>query len=403
MLDSFLNVGMNEEITAGFAAKRGCPWGAWDAYRRFLQFWGMSFGVNRDRFDDLMSDAKHRAGVEKKSQLSPEQMRVVTLRYKDLVRAHRVKILDDPYAQLHMSIDLVLKSWNSENAKLYRQALQIAEEWGTAVIVQKMIYGNLNGRSGTGVVLTRRPWQSADAVDLYGDFVIQGQGDDVVSGIVDIFPIFEDQRRSEMHASPVSMEKDFPEIYNALERHSHALIDDVGMYHQEIEFTFEGDRAEDLYILQSRDIVLSERRRVATFVPTKDLIQAKIASGIGVGGGAICGRVAYTYADMTTLQSRHPGDKIVLLRPDTVPDDIYMLLLADGLLTRIGGATSHAAVASQRLGKACVVGCQALDVDETNGVSILAGRTVKSGDFLSINGRDGSVYLGRHPITTVEE
>jgi pyruvate,orthophosphate dikinase len=403
MLDSFLNVGMNEEITAGFAAKRDCPWGAWDAYRRFLQFWGMSFGVNRDQFDRLMSETKQRVGVEKKSQLSPEQMREATLRYKTLVRDHRVKILEDPYEQLHMCIDLVLNSWNSEKAKLYRRALHIAEEWGTAVIVQQMVYGNLNARSGTGVVLTRHPWQSADDVDLYGDFVIQGQGDDVVSGIVETYPITEEQRLGETRPAPVSLEKDFPEVYGALATHCLALIRDVGMYHQEIEFTFEGDKAEDLFVLQSRDIVLSETTQVSTFLPTEQLDAAKVASGIGVGGGAICGRVAHTYADVATLRRRYPEDQIVLLRPDTVPDDIHMVLQSDGLLTRIGGATSHAAVASQRLGKACVVGCRGLEVDEERGRSTIAGHAVKTGDFLSINGQDGSVYLGRHPITTVRQ
>ncbi len=401
MLDSFLNVGMNEEITAGFAEKRGCPWGAWDAYRRFLQFWGMSFGVNRDQFDRLMSEEKARVGVEKKSQLTPEQMRRLTLRYKTLVRDHRVKILEDPYDQLHMCVDLVLNSWNSEKAEIYRRALHIAEEWGTAVIVQQMVYGNLNARSGTGVVLTRHPWQSADEVDLYGDFVIQGQGDDVVSGIVETFPITEEQRLGETRPAPVSLEKDFPEVYGALAKHCHALIRDVGMYHQEIEFTFEGDKAEDLYVLQSRDIVLSETTQVSTFVPTEELDAAKVASGIGVGGGAICGRVAHTRADVVRLQRRYPEDKIVLLRPDTVPDDIHMVLQSDGLLTRVGGATSHAAVASQRLGKACVVGCRALLVDEEQGKSTIAGHPVRVGDYLSINGQDGAVYLGRHPITTV--
>lgn len=401
MLDSFLNVGMNEEITAGLAEQRNCPWAAWDAYRRFLQFWGMSFGVNRDQFDRLINETKTRASVEKKSQLSWEQMRALALRYKALVYDHRVKILDDPYDQLHKCIDLVLNSWNSDKAKIYRRALQIAEEWGTAVIIQQMVYGNLNGRSGTGVVLTRHPWQSTEEVELYGDFVIQGQGDDVVSGLVETFPITEEQRLQEARPVSISLEKDFPEINKALARHAHALIRDVGMYHQEIEFTFEGDSAEDLYVLQSRDIVLSETSHVSTFVPTEALAQAKVGTGIGVGGGAICGRVAHTFNDIQTLKRRYPDDKIVLIRPDTVPDDIHMVLQADALLTRIGGATSHAAVASQRLGVACVVGCRALEVDEENGRSHLSGHRVEVGDFLSVNGQDGSVYLGEHEITTV--
>lgn len=401
MLDSFLNVGMNKEITEGFAAKSGAPWAAWDAYRRFLQFWGMSFGINRDQFDRLMQEAKSVYSVEKKSQLAVEQMRKVTMRYRELVQDHRVKIIDDPWEQLHRCIDLVLDSWDSEKARVYRRALHIAEEWGTAVIVQQMVYGNLHSKAGTGVVLTRHPWHVSDEVQLYGDFVLQGQGDDVVSGLVETFPISEEQRLKESHDSSISLEKDFPELYKALARHARSLIQDVGMIHQEIEFTFESDTAEGLYVLQSRDIVLAEKTSVSTFVPSETLESAKAAQGIGVGGGAISGRVAHTNADIATLRRAHGDDKIVLIRPDTVPDDIHLVLQTDGLLTRIGGATSHAAVASQRIGVACVVGCRGLEVDDRSGTSTIGGHLVRSGDFVSINGQDGSVYLGEHEIVTV--
>ncbi|MBW2730819.1 MAG: hypothetical protein JRH20_00415 [Deltaproteobacteria bacterium] len=401
MLDSFLNVGMNVEITEGFAQKSGAHWAAWDAYRRFLQFWGMSFGINRDQFDHLMQEAKVTFSVEKKSQLVPDQMRALAMRYRQLVQDHRVKIIDDPWEQLHRCIDLVLDSWNSEKARVYRRALQIAEEWGTAVIVQQMVYGNLNNKSGTGVVLTRHPWHVAEEVELYGDFVLQGQGDDVVSGLVQTYPISEEQRLKEEHASSISFEKDFPDLYEALAVRARSLIREVGMMHQEIEFTFENDQPEGLYVLQSRDIVLSETTSVATFVPCEALDAAKAAQGIGVGGGAISGRVAYTNADIATLRRSHKDDKIILIRPDTVPDDIHLVLQANGLLTCIGGATSHAAVASQRIGVSCVVGCRALDVDESQGSSTIGGHIVRPGDFISINGQDGSVYLGEHEIVTV--
>jgi pyruvate,orthophosphate dikinase len=400
MLDSFLNVGMNDEITAGFAAQHNCPWGAWDAYRRYLQFWGMSFGVNRDQFDQLMQEVKEAKGVEKKSQLVPDDMRALAGRYRTLVLDHKIAIEDDPWRQLRACIDLVLDSWDSNKARVYRKALQIAEEWGTAVIVQRMVYGNLNDHSGTGVVFTRHPWQASEDVHLYGDFVIQGQGDDVVSGLVDTYPITEHQRLNERNTD-LSLEKDFPEIYGALSHHCHALISEVGMLPQELEFTFDNDTASGLHVLQSRDIILAESTTISAFVPSQKLDRAKVAIGIGVGGGAICGRVAHCHADIPELRRDYPLDKVILLRPDTVPDDIHMLLESDGLLTAIGGATSHAAVASQRLGKVCVVGCRSLEVDERNGQSRLVDHLVKTGDFISINGQDGSVYLGEHGITTV--
>jgi pyruvate,orthophosphate dikinase len=179
------------------------------------------------------------------------------------------------------------------------------------------------------------------------------------------------------------------------------LIDEQGMFPQEIEFTFESDDPADLYILQTRDTVMAGVAAVPAFVPSEALENAKLATGIGTGGGALCGRVAHTAADIADLKRRFPGDPVILLRPDTVPDDIGLVLQADGMVTALGGATSHAAVAAQRLGRTCVVGCRELSVYEEERHSVLAGRAIASGDLLSINGRDGSIYLGRHPATSV--
>ena len=279
--------------------------------------------------------------------------------------------------------------------------MQVAEEWGTAVIVQSMVYGNLHERSGTGVVLTCEPRQTSQDVCLYGDFVVQGQGDDVVAGLVETFPITEEQRLSESKATSVSLERNFPGIYEALARHARTLIEEIGMFHQEIEFTFESDEPADLYILQTRDTVLSQAPSVLAFVPSEALEGSKLATGIGAGGGALSGRVAHTAADIATLRERFPDDPIILLRPDTVPDDIPLVLQADGMLTALGGATSHAAVVAQRLGRTCVVGCRQLEVHDEEGRSILAGRAIETGDFLSVSGNNGSIYLGRHPSTLV--
>ena len=401
VLDTFLNVGLSETVAAGFAARSGSPWGAWDAYRRFLQFWGMAHGLDRDVFDAMMRDAKQEFGVEKKSNMPDEGMKALALRYRQLVLDHGVKVTDDPYEQLATCIDLVLDSWHSENARIYRKETQIAEEWGTSVIVQCMVYGNLNERSGTGVTLTCDPRRTAGDVRLYGDFIVQGQGEDVVSGLVDTFPVSEEQRLSQATSASISLEKDLPRIYEALHGHARRLIRDQGMFHQEIEFTFESDDPDDLYILQTRDAVMLSMTSVLAFVPTEALERAKVATGIGAGGGALSGRVAHSADDIAELRRGDPQEPIILLRPDTAPDDIPLLLQADGMVTAIGGATSHAAVVAQRLGRTCVVGCRQLQVDEVEKRSDLGGLTVKTGDLISINGSDGSIYLGKHASTVV--
>ncbi len=396
MLQTFLNVGINERIAAGLGERSGSAWGAWDAYRRLLQFWGMDHGIARHRFDALMREAKRAAGVEKKASLPPDQMRALALRYRTLLRDERCEIVEDPFDQLMACIARVFRSWEGERARLYRKELQIAEQWGTATVVQRMVFGNLHSRSGTGVALTCDAAHGPEEVHLVGDFVVQAQGEDVVSGLVETFPISESQA-----GAPHSLERAFPRIHAALERHARVLIDEQGMFPQEIEFTFESDDPSDLYILQTRDTVMAPIAAVSTFVPNEALDAARIASGIGAGGGALCGRVAHTASDIAELRGRFPADPVILLRPDTVPDDIGLLLQADGMVTALGGATSHAAVAAQRLGRTCVVGCRALSVHEAEGRSVLGGRPIASGDFLSINGRDGSIYLGRHLSTTV--
>jgi pyruvate,orthophosphate dikinase len=346
-----------------------------------------------------MRDAKQHHLVAKKSDLTPASMQEIALRYRELLIEHRVPVVDDPWEQLHACIDMVIRSWDSAKARAYRGAMKIADEWGTAVIVQAMVLGNLGPRSGTGVVLTCEPRRRGPEVALHGDFVVQGQGDDVVSGLVETFPITEQQRRTEATGATVSLENDFPCVYETLLQHARTMVTDHGMFHQEIEFTFEGDRAEDLYMLQTRDVVRAEPRDMRAFRSSDELAAARAATGIGAGGGALCGRVAHTGADISALRRQHPGDPIILLRPDTVPDDIPLLLQVDGMVTGIGGATSHAAVVAQWLGRTCVVGCRSLQVHEELGRSTLAGTSVATGDSLSIDGNDGSIYFGHHPTT----
>jgi pyruvate,orthophosphate dikinase len=398
MLDSFLNVGINPQVVEGLGAACGSPWAAWDAYRRFIQFWGMSRGLDRDLFDGLMSAAKHRFSAAKKAQLTAVQMRELAGDYRALLADHDIEVIDEPFAQLLACIRLVIASWDSETARLYRGALSIAEGWGTAVIVQNMVYGNLSERSGTGVLLTQHPQRDSDSFELFGDFVLQGQGDDVVSGLVETFPIAHRQHPDEARDGGVSLERAFPATYGRLEALGRLLVEDRGWTHQEIEFTFEGTRPEHLYILQAREAVTDRPTSVAAFVPGPSLARARVAAGIGVGGGALSARIAQTEQDIDRLRGRFPEDPVLLVRPDTVPDDIHLLLRADALLTSIGGATSHAAVVAKRLGKTCVVGCRRLKVFEAEGRIEIAGNVVACGDWISVSGLDGSVYLGRHEV-----
>ncbi len=399
VLDTFLNVGMNPALAGRLASRSRSAWSAWDSYRRFVQSWGMAHGLERGAFDGLMREAKQQTGVRKKAELPAERMKQLALRYRRFVEDHGIALADDAFTQLLNCVDLVLRSWDSERARIYREEVGVAEDWGTAVVVQSMVYGNLDQRSGTGVVLTCEPQRSSQDVNLYGDFVVQAQGDDIVGGLVETRPIRRGQRGAWQDES--SLEAAFPRIYDALHRHAEHLVRDMGTFHQEIEFTFESEDPADLYILQTRDTVMSHIAEVTAFQPSPELDAAKLATGVGVGGGALCGRIAHGQSDIAGLRERFPDDPIVLLRPDTVPDDIPLIVQVAGMVTARGGSTSHAALVAQRLGRTCVVGCTGLEVDERTGRSKLGGRELDTGDPISISGLDGSVYWGRHPVETV--
>ncbi|MCB9558096.1 MAG: hypothetical protein H6707_18420 [Deltaproteobacteria bacterium] len=398
MLDTLLNVGMTPAIADGFANYSRSRWGAWDAYRRLCQGWGMAHGIDRDLFDELMRQSKQATSVPKKNLLPPDEMKALALRYGELVADHGLALPDDPYQQLRGGIDLVLRSWWSDRAQAYRRALQIADDWGTAVTVQHMVYGNLHGRSGTGVFLTVHPRRPSEKVELYGDYIVQGQGEDVVSGLVETFPITERQREEEGRGRRRSLQAEFPDVFARLLRFAQLLIEGEGLQHQEVEFTFENDSPDGVFVLQSRNAVLAKRSSIQTFVASEALAEARVASGVGVGGAAFVGRVARNGDEIDRLRREFGNEPILLLRPDTVPDDIDLIVASDGLLTAVGGATSHAAIAAQRLDRTCVVGCRALEIDDKAKTSSIAGRPLNVGDFLSISGIDGSVYLGRHPI-----
>jgi len=394
MMDTFLNVGINEDIVSGIAEKTGNLWFAWDNYRRFLQCYGMAYNMERDVFDAIISEFKQKAGIQLKSGFSGKQMREIALAYKALIKDHGIDVVEDPFEQLYLVIKSVFDSWVSAKAMTYRRIMGISDDWGTAVTVQAMVFGNISMESGTGVFFTHNPRYSGDTLKLWGDFSIGNQGEDVVSGLVNTLPISLYQQEIEMRDTDITLETHFPEIYNALKTWAMDLIYDRRWSPQEIEFTFESPRVEDLYILQTRDMAMRERKKVATFDITQNKNVKYLGHGIGVSGGAMSGRLVFTLDEIERWRQKEPDTYLILVRGDTVPDDIREIHATDGLLTARGGVTSHASVVVHRLGKTCVVGCGNLVCNETEKDCFFDKVPLKSGDFISLDGQEGSVYKG---------
>ena len=262
MMQSILNVGINEKIAEGLSKKPDFAWAAWDSFRRFLQSYGMLRGLDRNFFDSIIDTFKQKYGVSRKIQFAPDQMKQVALAYQQALEEKGIKVPDRPADQLQDAILQVIASWNSEQARIYRRQMHVSDEWGTAVIVQAMIFGNLNDQSGSGVIFTRDPKESSPGINLYGDFIFGVQGDDIVSGLVSTYPISERQRLTERKDTLISLEANFPEIYEELVHLSEKLIYDKRFNHQEIEFTFENATREGLYILQTRDMVQRETHKL---------------------------------------------------------------------------------------------------------------------------------------------
>jgi pyruvate,orthophosphate dikinase len=398
-MKTFLNVGMNDEIAETLSKRKGYAWTAWDCYRRFLQSWGMAFGIERDYFDKIIADHKERWGVELKIQFTDVQMREIAYDYKDFLTSRNVEIESDPFLQLHQAIISVLDSWSSKSAIYYRNHMQIADEWGTAVLVQQMAMGNLSTSSGTGVIFTSSPFNGLTGINLYGDFSLCSQGEDVVAGLVNTLPITEYQRKKYYMDTSLSLESAFPRIYNALIDYATKLIHQHGFVHQEIEFTFESESPEDLYILQTRNQKFKKQKTTSSFAGPYHEMKL-VGRGIGVSSGVLSGTVAFDMRDLKEYKRKDPNTKMILIRPDTVPDDIPLIFNCDGLITGKGGTTSHAAVTAAGLGKVCIVNCKGLRVNEDEKTCIINGHDFKSGDAISIDGDSGNVYEGDYEILT---
>jgi pyruvate,orthophosphate dikinase len=395
-------LGSNLEIIEGLAEKTEKAWFAWDNYRRFIQSWAMAFDLDREMFTELISNHKRRYGVKQKREFTGDQMKELALAYHQATLDHGLELEKDPFEQLLVAIRLILTSWESEKARNYREIIEMSDYWGTAVIVQAMAYGNLAETSGSGVAFTPIHTHNIDNISLWGDFTAGNQGDDIVSGLVTTYPISIKQQKTMGLDSEMTLEKNFPEIYNTLLSMTRELIYEKRWDPQEIEFTFEGPESNQLFILQSRNMTTKRRYIVQVFIHSAELEAGYLGRGIGVSGGAMTGKAVFTLSEIKSFHEKEPGTPLILIRSDTVPDDIKETILTDGLLTAKGGQTSHAAIIAFRLGKNCIVGCKQLQVFENLGFARLHDRIIRSGDFLSIDGRNGSIYIGKH-ATQIEE
>lgn len=399
-MDTLLNVGMNDELVEELSKQHNYGWTSWDSYRRFIQSWGMAHGIPRDEFDHIMINYKTRYNVDLKMNFSPFHMKQIAKAYRELLDNRGVHFEQDLFQQLLYCINIVFDSWSSKRAKVYREHLQIADEWGTAVIVQKMILGNLNHNSGTGVIFTQNPHRERPGVHLYGDFTLCSQGEDIVGGLVHTLPVGETQRQQQQIKGK-SLQTTLPEIYKRIHQIATDMTENHGYSPQEIEFTFESDNPDDLYILQTRDQDIQTKHTIDVFSTSPEKMNL-VGRGIGIGGGAMNGILAFDMDDLVLFMQNTPDANLILVRPDTVPDDIGMIFECDGLLTSKGGATSHAAVTAVRLGKVCVVNCTELLVNETRKFCTINGIEFHRGDEIAIDGHLGNIYKGTYPIEVTE-
>ncbi|NGZ29214.1 MAG: phosphoenolpyruvate synthase, partial [Magnetococcales bacterium] len=396
MMQTIHNVGLNEDLVDGIIQETGNPYFAWDTYRRFIQSWCMTYNVNRSLFSQLMHNAKQTARVRVKRDLTPEAMEELARAYRATARQLDIDIPDDPWQQLLMAIEQVIHSWNLPKAREYRRLMGLSDQWGTAVVLQRMVFGNRNQVSGSGVVLTGHPHRRLNRLVLWGDYTIGNQGEDVVGGLVAVNPISVEQCRHDQRHPENSLERRFPEIYRRLFQIARILIYQKGWNPQEMEFTFDGPREENLHLLQTRDMMSGDRglNLYQGFQVTPTLEASRLGRGIGVAGGVLCGEAVFNLEQIRRLQATEPQVPLILIRYDTVPEDITEIAETQGLLTARGGQTSHAAIVAARLNKVCVGGCEELLVRSDHGV--LAGVTISPGDPISLDGFRGLVLQGWH-------
>jgi len=400
MMTTIHNVGTNEELVAEYVANHpDKAFFAWDNYRRFIQSWGMSHGMEREDFQELMNEHKELHNVRLKREFSAEAMHQLALNYQQALRLRGYGMPEDPWLQLIAAVEVVLDSWNTHKAKEYRSLMHVSDDWGTAVIVQAMVYGNISLQAGSGVLFTAHPYRKVRRVALWGDYAPGDQGEDIVSGLVTSYPISVEQSEIDGRDGKNSLELRFPKIYQRLLEISRELVYDKGWNPQEIEFTFEGPNPENLYILQTRDMItIKKKEHLNVFVDSDVAHKEILTKGIGVSGSAMSGRAVFTVENINQLRREDGDADLILLRQDTVPEDIREISLADGLVTSRGGQTSHASVVATRLEKTCVVGCRDMQVYEAEEYAEVHGFRINFGDPVSIDGRHGLLIKGNHPL-----
>ena len=409
MMDTILNLGLNEDVVAVIAEKSNNPRWAWDCYRRFIQMYSdVVMEVGKKYFEQLIDAMKAKKGVTQDVELTAEDLKELAGQFKAEYKSKiGADFPTDPKEQLMGAIKAVFRSWDNPRANVYRRDNDIPYSWGTAVNVQSMAFGNMGDDCGTGVAFTRNP--ATGEKKLMGEFLTNAQGEDVVAGVRTPMPI--DQ-----------MAEKFPEAYAQFVEVCHTLEDHYRDM-QDMEFTVEHGK---LYMLQTRngkrtapaalkiacDLVdegmISEQQAVAMIDPRNldtllhpqfDAAALKAATPVGkalpASPGAACGKIVYTAEDAKEWAAR--GEKVVLVRLETSPEDIEGMKAAQGILTVRGGMTSHAAVVARGMGKCCVSGCGAIVMDEENKQFTLSGKTYHEGDWLSLDGSTGNIYDGAMP------
>ena len=414
MMDTILNLGLNEKTVEGFAEQTKNPRFSWDSYRRFIQLFGkVVFGVNDEKFDHVLDSAKSKQGVTDDSKLNVESLKKIVAEYKKICEEHtKRKFPDTPNEQLRLSIEAVFKSWMGERAVVYREKNGITKDIanGTAVNVVTMVFGNMGDDSATGVVFTRNGHNGKREIE--GEYLTNAQGEDVVAGV---------RTGKNIELLKKEMPKSHKELSNAcakLEKHFREP--------QDIEFTIEQGK---FYLLQTRTAKMSagalvktsvdmvnekliDRNRALTRIPAQQLEallhrtmdeskikeHQQLAKGIAASPGAASGITIFDVKK--AIELGEAGKKVILVRKETKPEDVPAFFSAEGILTSLGGKSSHAAIVSRGMGKPCIVGCAELKIDYDNNTCTANGITIKENDIISIDGSIGTIFIGEVP--TVE-
>ena len=414
MMDTILNLGLNEDVVEAMANKSGNARWAWDCYRRFIQMYSdVVMEVGKKYFEQLIDEMKEKKGVTQDIELTAEDLKELASQFKAEYKSKiGTDFPSDPKEQLMGAVEAVFRSWDNPRANVYRRDNDIPYSWGTAVNVQMMAFGNMGDDCGTGVAFTRDP--ATGDRGLMGEFLVNAQGEDVVAGVRTPMPI-------------AQMAEKFPEAFAEFNNVC-KILEDHYRDMQDMEFTIENKK---LYMLQTRNgkrtakaalkiacdlveegmidkkqaVAMIDPRNLDTLLhPQFDAKALKAATpmgkGLGASPGAACGKVVFTAEDAEAWNAR--GEKVVLVRLETSPEDITGMKASQGILTVRGGMTSHAAVVARGMGTCCVSGCGDIAMDEENKKFVLAGKTFNEGDYISIDGSTGNIYDGIIPTVDAE-